>query len=337
MLRRRRNVSWIQRWSRSIIGAIAIVGLILTVYLTITKLAGGEVACSVDAVETVSGCSGVLDSPWAYPFGKSGPPLSLFGSLAYLSMSVFALGPMFINSETNKELKKNIDHWTRWLLLVGGVAMASFSGYLMYVLAAKIQLVCYYCIASALFSLSLLILSIIGHDWDDLGQIFFTSIIVFLVTLVGTFGVYANVDVNVNVDDSSVAVNPNEPIPIPPAEGRPQPPLGWEITTTSGEAEIALAQHLTSIGAVKYGSFQCPHCYDQKQLFGKEAFAEINYIECHPQGKNPQVEKCAQANIRGVPAWFINGQLYEGTQKLQKLAEVSGYSGPTNFKYKMPY
>jgi uncharacterized membrane protein len=354
MLRRRRNVSWIQRWSRPIIGAITIVGLILTSYLTITKLMGGEIACTTEAIGTGGGCNSVLDSPWAYPLGRSGPPLSFFGSLAYLAMGTFALGPLFINPDSNKELRKKLESWTWWFLLIGGVAMASFSGYLMYVLAFELKSVCVYCISSAFFSLTLLTLSILGHDWEDMGQIFFTGVIVFLVTIVGALGVYANVNVNTNgiansnstVDvntnggtnpNSTVAVKPGELIPIDLPQGQPQPPTGWDITTTSGEAEIALAKHLTSIGAINYGAFWCPHCYEQKQLLGKEAFAEINYVECDPQGKNPQPQLCVAANIKGFPSWSINGQLYAGTQQLQKLAEVSGYTGPTNFKYKMPY
>jgi len=38
MIRRRRNVPWIQKNSRLIIGAIALIGLILTSYLTIPPL-----------------------------------------------------------------------------------------------------------------------------------------------------------------------------------------------------------------------------------------------------------------------------------------------------------
>lgn len=73
---RYRQQSWLQKKSRFLIGAIAIVGLILTLYLTISKMAGGSVAC--DASQGASGgCNSVLDSPYAYPLdpmGKTGPP-----------------------------------------------------------------------------------------------------------------------------------------------------------------------------------------------------------------------------------------------------------------------
>jgi hypothetical protein len=205
--------------------------------------------------------------------------------------------------------------------------MATFSGYLMYVLFFKLNSVCYYCIGSATFCLSLLLLTIFGRYWEDVGQIFFTIVAVFMVTIISTLGIYANVDGPMSADGR---------IPIPTAQGSPQPPKGWPITTTSGEAEIALAKHLTSIGAKKFSAFWCPHCYEQKQLFGKEAFAEINYIECDPNGENPQTKLCQDTGIQGFPTWQIKGQLYPGVQQLEKLAELSGYQGSKDFRYTMP-
>lgn len=339
MIRRRRNVPWLHRWSRYIIGAIAIVGLLLTTYLTITKLLGGEVACTVEATQSAPGCGGVLDSAYAYPLdptGKTGPPLSLFGALAYFSMATFALGPLFINSDQQKELRKKLEDWSWWLLAIGGFSMATFSSFLMYVLFFKLEGICYYCIGSAMFSLSFLILTIIGHEWEDMGKTLFTGIIIVLITLVTAIGIYSGINSpNVNTNPQEI-LQADGKIFISKPDKPATPPKGWEITTISGEAEIALAKHLTSIGAEEYGAFWCPHCYDQKQLFGKEAFNEIKYVECAPEGINPQTQKCVDAKIKGFPSWFINGKLYEGTQSLEKLAEISDYTGPTNFKYKMP-
>ncbi|ACK66926.1 Vitamin K epoxide reductase [Rippkaea orientalis PCC 8801] len=321
---RRRSVPWIYRWSRPLIGAIAIAGAILTAYLTITKLAGGEVACGVDAAKSAaSGCKSVLDSPYATVFGL---PLSLFGFLAYGSMATFSLGPLFVSPENNKRFRKQLEDWTWLLLLAGGTAMAVFSAYLMYILATELKSVCYYCIGSAVFSLSLMGLSIFGREWEEIGQIFFVPIVVAMITLVGTLGVYANV--NGPTADGRV------PITVP--DTQPTPPNGWEVTMTSGEAEIALAKHLTAIGAKMYAAFWCPHCFEQKQLFGKEAAKEITVIECDPSGKNPQPQACAAAGIQSYPTWEIKGQVLRGTQLPRKLAEISGYQGPTNFKYTMP-
>ncbi len=323
---RRRSVPWIHRYSRPIIGAIAIVGAILTAYLTINKLTGNTVACSAEAAAG-AGCNDVLNSAYATIFGL---PLSLFGFLAYVSMAIFALAPLFINKESNKTLRNNLENWTWLLLLAGGTAMAVFSVYLMYILATELKIPCFYCIGSALFSLSFLVLAIIGREWEELGQIFFTTIVVGMVTIVGTLAVYANVN-------SPTAAGGRTP--IPETEVAPQPPIGWEITTVSGEAEIALVKHLTSVGAKMYGAFWCPHCYEQKQLLGKEAVELLKntvYVECDPAGQNPQPQACVAAKIESYPTWDIKGKIYRGAQLPEKLAEASGYQEARNFKYTMP-
>ncbi|MFW6263893.1 MAG: vitamin K epoxide reductase family protein [Cyanobacteriota bacterium] len=319
---RRRSTPWIHRWSRLLIGAIAVIGAILTGYLTVTKLAGGDVGCLPTEAAQAAGnsCNDVLDSRYGQVFGL---PLTLFGCLAYLSMATFALGPLAVNREVNKSLRARLEEWTWLFLLIGGTAMTVFSGYLMYILAVELQVPCIYCITSAVFALTLLTLTILGRDWDDIGQILFTGIIVAMVTLVATLGIYS-------IPDGS-SVSGRIPVLLPTTEA--QPPIGWEITTTSGESEIALAEHLTEVGASNYGTFWCPYCYSQKQLFGEEAFSKVNYVECDPSGIEPQPGLCQEAGIRSYPSWEINGQLYSGTQSLEQLAEVSGYSGPRNFKY----
>ncbi len=321
----RRSVPWIHRWSRPIIGAIAIAGAVLTAYLTITKLTGGEVACGASDAETLAtGCKSVLDSPYATVFGL---PLSLCGFLAYGSMSAASLGPLLVKPEGKKSFKKQLDEWTWLFLLAGGTSMAVFSGYLMYILATELQSVCYYCIGSAVFSLSLMGLSIFGREWDEVGQLFFIPIVVAMITLVGTLGVYAHLNQPTTADGRLF---------IPQAETQPKPPYGWEVNTESGPAEIKLAKHLTSVGATMYGAFWCPHCYDQKQVLGKEAVQEMTYIECDPSGKNPQPEACQAAGIRSYPSWDINGKKLSGAQLPETLAQESGYTGRDDWKYTIP-
>lgn len=98
-----------------------------------------------------------------------------------------------------------------------------------------------------------------------------------------------------------------------------------EPTTPSNQSQIKLAQHLKRSGAIMYGSFRCPYCHNQKELFGREAAAEIPYIECHPDGENAQIQACMDAKIKVVPTWEINGKRYEGTLTLAQLAEFSNY------------
>jgi len=322
---RRRSTPWIYRWSRPIMGAIGLFGAILTAYLTVQKWTGQTVGCAAGATEAGS-CSNVLNSEYATVFGQ---PLSLFGFLAYGAIVLFSVGPLLVSPDQKKSLRKQLEQSTWLLLLIQSVAMTVFSGYLMYVLAFDLQTVCPYCIGSAFFSLSLFSLTLLGRDWEDLGQVFFTGIVVGMITLVGTLGVYSNVNNTQTVSAEGTQV-------IPVAETSPQPPEGWEITTESGPAEIALAEHLNEIGAKKYGAFWCPHCYEQKQLFGKTAFDKIDYIECDPRGTNPQPQACQEAGVQSYPSWEINGEMYRGTQPLERLAELSDYQGSTNFKYQLP-
>lgn len=330
---RKRSIPWNHRWSRHIIAAIASIGIINTSYLTYTKLIGADVACNAaETAETVSACKGVLDSDYAFIFGL---PLSLYGLLAYFAMAIFAVLPLFINQETKRKQRTQIEKWTWLFLLIGATAMTVFSAYLMYLLFTilipelKLTEPCYYCLTSATSSTSLLIFTVLGKDWEDLGEMIFTALIVAVITLVGTLGVYANIDsVQANTEFTG------ERIVIPRPNTRPVPPLGWEITTTSGSAEIEFAQHLSLMGAKLYTAFWCPHCYEQKQLFGKEAFSKINHIECGEGGENAQLNVCRESGIEGYPSWEFNGEFYSGVQPLERLAAISNYRGSTNFKYK---
>jgi uncharacterized membrane protein/glutaredoxin len=327
-MRRRRSLPWIYRWSRPIIGAIAIAGAVLTAYLTITKLMGTGPVCSAEAPG--AGCGGVLNSEYATVFGL---PLSLFGCLAYLSMAVFALVPLALSSETQKKLKQQIENATWWLLLAGSIAMAVFSGYLMYILATELKTLCPYCIGSATFSLSLLILTLTGRDWEDLGQIMFTGAIVGLLTLLVTLGIYSGINGDALANE---VVDPQDgKIAIIEPTGPYTAPDGWEISSVSGEAEIALAKHLTATGAKMYGAFWCPHCYEQKQLLGEKAVEEMTYIECAAEGKNPQPDVCTAAKIQSFPTWEINGKFEPGIKTPEELAKASNYQGDQDFKYKL--
>lgn len=104
------------------------------------------------------------------------------------------------------------------------------------------------------------------------------------------------------------------------------------IETRSSDADIALAEHLASIGAKKYGAWWCPHCHEQQALFGREAFAKIDYVECDTEGQNAQTATCQTVGVESYPTWEINGELYGGVQPLANLAELSGYTGPTDFE-----
>ena len=225
-------------------------------------------------------------------------------------MGVFAVAPWLINPETNKSQRRTVEDWTWRFLLMGSVAMGVFSLYLMYIMVFEIQAFCLYCVASAICALALLGLTLVGQDWEDLGQVFFTGVIVAFITFVGSLALYA-------------------PIHSPTAET--QTSSGYAITTTSTPDSIALARHLRESGIIMYGAFWCNFCQQQKQLFGREAADELAYIECDENGANPDPAACQAAGIRSYPSWEINGELQMGLIPLEELADLSGYTGSRDF------
>ncbi len=88
------------------------------------------------------------------------------------------------------------------------------------------------------------------------------------------------------------------------------------------------AQCVTDRGATFYGAFWCPHCKEQKQLFGKSA-GNLPYVECStPDGQNQQ-QICKDAGIQGYPTWvFEDGERETKTLTPTELAEKTGCELP---------
>ncbi|MDG2991714.1 hypothetical protein L3556_12340 [Candidatus Synechococcus calcipolaris G9] len=108
-------------------------------------------------------------------------------------------------------------------------------------------------------------------------------------------------------------------------------PIEANSSLAQASAKQSLALHLKQINAKMYGAYWCPACKKQIEVFGSQAFRQINYIECDPGGANAQPKVCANAKIRAYPTWEINGKMYEGAYPLKALAQISGYRGPMNF------
>jgi uncharacterized membrane protein len=86
-----------------------------------------------------------------------------------------------------------------------------------------------------------------------------------------------------------------------------------------------LAEHLTKSDAKFYGASWCPHCMEQKKLFGSSV-KRIPYIECSPAGpQGPLAEICKEKNIQSYPTWIINGQRTTCVLPLDTLAQLSKY------------
>jgi uncharacterized membrane protein len=91
--------------------------------------------------------------------------------------------------------------------------------------------------------------------------------------------------------------------------------------------EAALARHLREKGAVMYGAYWCPHCTEQKALFG-DAANEVPYVECDAKGVNARPDLCAQAGVKSFPTWVMGDQRREGVQSTRALAEFSKFEPP---------
>jgi hypothetical protein len=89
------------------------------------------------------------------------------------------------------------------------------------------------------------------------------------------------------------------------------------------------AKCLNAKGARMYGAWWCPHCSDQKEMFGY-AFQYVNYTECSPPNDRRTVnEICKQAGVKNFPTWqFADGSRMEGPQPLAVLGDKAGCQLP---------
>lgn len=288
---------------------LATVGVIDTGSITL-KAWGllGALSCSSKGFFGCNGCEKVLSSAWGSLLGQ---PLALFGFLAYATVLLLAVVPLVLQGEARQVLGQR--SW--WGLFLVSTAMAVFSAVLVGVMAFGIRDCCPFCILSAALSIGLLLLSLIGGDWDDRGQLVFRGVITAL--LVGVLGLGWAASVGQPSVETGKGVAP-------------------PVRAESNAATIALAEHLTATGARLYTAYWCPHCHEQKELFGRQAAAKLTVIECAPDGRNSQKELCEAKKIEGYPTWEINGQLDSGVKPLAKLAAASGYSGPATGSVPVP-
>lgn len=80
-----------------------------------------------------------------------------------------------------------------------------------------------------------------------------------------------------------------------------------------------LALCLKEKGVIMYGASWCPHCTEQKEIFGS-AFANLTYVEC-----TIEKQKCTDENIQYLPTWkFPDGTAISRVIPLEELAALSG-------------
>lgn len=280
------------------VAGLASIGCLEAVYLTLAKLTGVNVACPVSA-----GCATILSSDYASLWGLV--PLSAAGIFAYGAVAVFAaIGHWrFINNRSRSE---EDDRTLQRAVMAGSLLLGSTSAYLMYLLVAAFPgEVCPWCIGSAGISTAILGLVLSRVQRRDLEEGAAPGAGLVAATLLV-------LSLGLGVPNSSDAVTG-----VTELEYR-QP----EILTESPPGAVALAAKLKAAGAKMYGAFWCSHCYEQKQLFGKEAIGELPYVECFPDGWRQGVDMvpaCKAADLEGFPTWVIGGKHLAGSQSFETL------------------
>ena len=97
------------------------------------------------------------------------------------------------------------------------------------------------------------------------------------------------------------------------------------VSSESTKETIKFAKYLKDSGVIKYSAYWCPNCLYQSELFGKQAYRELNVVECAKDGKNSQTQLCIDKEIKGFPSWEINGKIILGVLTLRELSTMTGY------------
>ena len=217
-----------------------------------------------------------------------GVPTSLWGFFIYAALIVTCFA-------------KRLDTRWKWAVLLSTIGFV-YSAYLTTISVTQLEAACPYCLTSLGLLTVILIITLIQtprHDRRLSWKPWLAMSVVGALVLVGGvhYSFYANAGTSVSA------------------------------STDEDPWIRGLAEHLDHVGAKFYGASWCPHCKEQKGMFGASA-KRLPYIECSPSGRNsPQSTECNVAGIRSYPTWIINGHRYTGVLTPSTLAEYSAYSG----------
>jgi hypothetical protein len=81
------------------------------------------------------------------------------------------------------------------------------------------------------------------------------------------------------------------------------------------------AKCVSDSGATFYGTYWCPQCDRQRDLFGMSD-RYLNYVECAYRDSDEQKRECKRAGVKSYPTWeFGDGSRMTGFQTLRRLAD----------------
>ena len=298
------------KWPKILIAILSSIGIADTGSIT---LKDWGLFNSLSCPGVNQGCDAVLNSPWGTLIknDRFDIPLSFAGLLSYSTILLIVL--MLSLKIISPKQKIYKDFW--WLLYLISCGSSVFSILLISIMIIKIKSFCFFCLLSAILSFSIFILSIIGARFDNRETMFYRGLIVAFTVLIGGL-IWSN------------QVDPARANEINTSNEKVSPP----ITTISTQEKINFAKYLSDNKFVMYSAYWCPHCNDQKQLFGKEAVNKLIIIECAKDGKNNEYKLCQDKGIEGFPSWEINNEIYSGTRSLRELAQMTNYEGSLNFE-----
>jgi len=88
------------------------------------------------------------------------------------------------------------------------------------------------------------------------------------------------------------------------------------------------AKCLATHQAKMYGLYWCPHCQEQKEMFGA-SFHNVPYVECAIQGSSELAPTCKMAGVKLFPSWQFGMEApKEGVLSLDALSDKTGCSLP---------
>lgn len=100
--------------------------------------------------------------------------------------------------------------------------------------------------------------------------------------------------------------------------------VAWLIMAPAKPGRLdAFASCIKESGATFYGAFWCPHCQNQKAMFGASAKL-LPYVECSTPDGRGQLPICLEAGVKSYPTWkFGTSTVETGEVSLERLSELT--------------